>query len=397
MLEFIGSLYRSNPFVVGGASVAGLSFLTAQIRTLPSHIWGWTVGQLTTELRVFSDDMVFEYLDEWLSKHPSTEKMRRVGVTDWYNRERDLRDFGLTPGAGLHVIWHKGRPFAVHRHIDDTKGQGGSNKRTRSQTLTITTPGRDQEPLRELLKEVHSLQGASDSVQFYTWHSHPVPGGRRRKRSLDTIFIDQAMKQDLRDDVDKFLASREQYAMRGTPWRRTYLLEGPPGTGKSSTIFAMASYLDKPVLALSLASVESDQALLNAVNDLPHAILVLEDIDRVGVARTHDPDADDTMRINASTSGITQQGLLNALDGVTVPDGRITFISTNYPERLDPTLLREGRVDRVFHLGPATAVEAEAMFRAFRPGADPAPWLAEIADVLPCSQAKLQGMLLRHA
>jgi cell division protease FtsH len=41
-------------------------------------------------------------------------------------------------------------------------------------------------------------------------------------------------------------------------------------------------------------------------------------------------------------------GLLNALDGVSSREGRILFLTTNHPERLDPALVRPGRVE--FHL-----------------------------------------------
>lgn len=41
----------------------------------------------------------------------------------------------------------------------------------------------------------------------------------------------------------EFLASRDWYAERGLPYRRGYLLYGPPGCGKSSFIFALAGHL----------------------------------------------------------------------------------------------------------------------------------------------------------
>ena len=42
---------------------------------------------------------------------------------------------------------------------------------------------------------------------------------------------------------------------------------------------------------------------------------------------------------------LTFSGLLNAIDGVTSTEGRIVFMTTNYPERLDAALIRPGRVD----------------------------------------------------
>ena len=42
---------------------------------------------------------------------------------------------------------------------------------------------------------------------------------------------------------------------------------------------------------------------------------------------------------------LTLSGLLNAIDGVTSSEGRIVFMTTNYVDKLDPALIRPGRVD----------------------------------------------------
>ena len=42
---------------------------------------------------------------------------------------------------------------------------------------------------------------------------------------------------------------------------------------------------------------------------------------------------------------VTLTGLLNGLDGAVSSEGRLTFLTTNYPNRLDPALCRPGRID----------------------------------------------------
>ena len=59
--------------------------------------------------------------------------------------------------------------------------------------------------------------------------------------------------------------------------------------------------------------------------------------------------------------------MLNALDGVTSSDGRIVFMTTNYIERLDPALIRPGRVDFKQFVGYATDYQARQMFLRFFP------------------------------
>jgi chaperone BCS1 len=43
-------------------------------------------------------------------------------------------------------------------------------------------------------------------------------------------------------------------------------------------------------------------------------------------------------------------GLLNVLDGVIDCPGRIVVMTTNHPEKLDPALIRPGRVNKKIHL-----------------------------------------------
>ena len=47
-----------------------------------------------------------------------------------------------------------------------------------------------------------------------------------------------------------------------------------------------------------------------------------------------------------SGGGISLSGLLNAIDGVATHEGRVLIMTTNYPEKLDPALVRPGRIDR---------------------------------------------------
>jgi chaperone BCS1 len=98
----------------------------------------------------------------------------------------------------------------------------------------------------------------------------------------------------------------------------------------------------------------------------------------------------------ASKSGITLSGLLNAIDGIGARDGRILFITSNHPDALDPALIRPGRIDMRVHLAHSGMPEATAMFNKFFPTGDLAAFQAEIASALPLPAAELQNRLLSH-
>eukprot|EP00461_Guttulinopsis_vulgaris_P004644 UN04646 len=99
----------------------------------------------------------------------------------------------------------------------------------------------------------------------------------------------------------------------------------------------------------------SDDRLLHLMTDIPpRSIVLLEDIDAVFNQRE-------------SSYSVTFSGLLNALDGVTSIDERIVFMTTNHLEKLDPALIRPGRVDAKIFIGDSTPYQQKKMFKTFFP------------------------------
>jgi chaperone BCS1 len=63
-----------------------------------------------------------------------------------------------------------------------------------------------------------------------------------------------------------------------------------------------------------------------------------------------------------SKMGITLSGLLNAIDGVASHEGRVLVMTTNHPEKLDPALIRPGRVDMQIAFTLATKHQIREIF-----------------------------------
>ena len=53
-------------------------------------------------------------------------------------------------------------------------------------------------------------------------------------------------------------------------------------------------------------------------------------------------------------------GILNTLDGVVDTPGRLLVMTSNHPEKLDPALIRPGRIDKMFHLSYMVGEQAHA-------------------------------------
>jgi chaperone BCS1 len=71
------------------------------------------------------------------------------------------------------------------------------------------------------------------------------------------------------------------------------------------------------------------------------------------------------MLISRFKSSVTFSGLLNALDGVASSEERIIFMTTNHYSKLDPALIRPGRVDVQEILDDAQGEQAERLFIKF--------------------------------
>ncbi|KAJ7074233.1 hypothetical protein C8F01DRAFT_1272763 [Mycena amicta] len=96
-----------------------------------------------------------------------------------------------------------------------------------------------------------------------------------------------------------------------------------------------------------------------------------------------DVDAAFNKRVQTTADGyqssITFSGFLNALDGVASGEERIVFMTTNHVEKLDPALIRPGRVDFMALVDNAAPLQARTLFENFYGGADLAA--AELVDL----------------
>ncbi|KAF0908748.1 hypothetical protein E2562_028567 [Oryza meyeriana var. granulata] len=202
-------------------------------------------------------------------------------------------------------------------------------------------------------------------------HHHPA--------TFDTLAMDPALKQSIVADLDRFLKRKEYYHRIGKAWKRGYLLYGPPGTGKSSLVAAMANYLRFHLFDLDLSEVRLNSHLQRLLVTMPNkSLLVVEDIDCCFDAKPREdhktaaalepaidvdyssdsssPSSSDDAPLKAygePQQNITLSGLLNFIDGLWSTSGeeRVIVFTTNYKDRLDPALLRPGRMDMHVYMG----------------------------------------------
>jgi chaperone BCS1 len=203
-----------------------------------------------------------------------------------------------------------------------------------------------------------NARGGAMDARGLPWD--PVPF--KHPSTFDTLAMDPARKAAIMADLRDFADGSAFYERTGRAWKRGYLLYGPPGTGKSSMIAAMANFLGYDVYDLELTEVGSNAELRKLLmKTTSKSIIVIEDIDcSVDLTNRAKPPPPAAPKPRPSIDGtidqdggagagrsITLSGLLNFTDGLWSCCGaeRIFVFTTNHVEKLDPALLRSGRMD----------------------------------------------------
>jgi len=199
-------------------------------------------------------------------------------------------------------------------------------------------------------RQLQQLYLYSNNSSYWECHTFKHPS------TFDTLAMEPGLKARVKSDLQSFIEGQKFFRKVGRAWKRGYLLFGPPGTGKSSMIAAMANHLKYNIYDLELTQVYDNSTLKQLlVNTTSKSIIVIEDIDcslELSGQRAKDV-ASPVETPNAQVeSRVTLSGLLNFTDGLwsCCGDERIIVFTTNHVEKLDPALLRPGRMDMHIHM-----------------------------------------------
>ncbi len=168
-----------------------------------------------------------------------------------------------------------------------------------------------------------------------------------RPVSWENLVLDANIARLLRHDYENFFRREAWFKANHLPFRRGYLLHGPPGNGKTSAVCAM---LSRPGVTGHTLNLSLEQVADNDLSGLfDHAamqapsIVLFEDLDRF-FNHSHK---------EKQQTKVSLQHLLNCLDGAATQDGIVVVATANHPKGLDPAILRRpGRFDRVVAFTP---------------------------------------------
>ncbi len=400
MFSYLTSLYtqfseatKGNPILATGVSMWGLGTLTYLCKGIPLVVYEFVKRQLVTSMTFNNasyNELNFSSFSLWYAE-TGWQRFSRSFTAIKQNKTGGLK---LGVGFGTHFLFYKGRLIWF---VKEKLPSNGSHYE--KEQITVHALSRNRNVLADLVTDVSDLEQSGGLSIKSAIAGQWTDGNKLVKRDLSTVIIDRKIKETLVNDISDFYNSREWYDQRGFSYKRTYLIHGCPGSGKTSLIRALACHFSKNVYRLNLDSC-TDESLANLLSEVEAgSFVLLEDFDSSAAVTKRDSSETEYRgqseiapvrprlkevgpgNVDVITKGSFQQtsrlatsvtlsGVLNAFDGIVGLDDVVVFMTTNHIERIDPAMLRTGRVDMIIKLNQLTNTEIREYINVVFPEAE---------------------------
>lgn len=332
---------------ISSAGIGVYTLLRTYQRRIRSRKYSYSLSISSTET-AFS--FIYREFEKHLRNNPDLNKRQSVVTESYYDIEDNyIQDVVFTADKEFEVefTWG-GIPIIYAISEDRPAGAQQAPRHTRTAVISCAThsemekvKARISEITEEALKNKSSEKNGYSVLRLQPNMDFALDTTRRHVRPLDTVIIDEEVRDRLDRHISTFINHEDEYARVAIPYHTGILLYGPPGTGKTSLVSALGAEYMLDTYIISLKMLESDADLINLSRHIrPRSIVLLEDIDTIAPNRS-----------GSDKTKISLDALLNFLDGLSTPYGMVAVMTANNKDMLDPALVRPGRMDISAEIG----------------------------------------------
>lgn len=325
-------------------------------------VFTMTIEQ-TDELYVLVDKYIAEKypgklknVEAFLKTKYEGESYTKVIETNDDDDHKNLEQVKIRQFKDYIIIRYKNNFLKITK---DREKLDGSTTMFSSFMGSITITGfMAKNQILELIKEINNFEkqkmiGGQEKIVKYSWNDYSW----RRKyiyqfKGFDNLYFDS--KQMLINRIDFFENNKNTFLHLGLDWHLGILIYGKPGTGKTSIAKAIAKYTNRNLYTMNLSNMTNSQFILS-FNEIGNNACILFD----------DVDINIPGRENKEKDQVSLQSLLSFLDGAESRSDIIIMMTTNYIEKLDPALIREGRIDFKFEMKEPNKKNIEQLLTDF--------------------------------
>jgi hypothetical protein len=191
-----------------------------------------------------------------------------------------------------------------------------------------------------------------------------------QSKPIDTLYLRKKDMFQLKSVLNNFSNCSEIYEELGIRKKLGLMFHGCPGTGKSTSIVTIASYLKKNIYYVNMNTIKTNnelQMIFDYVlkNSSKAGIIVIEEIEKQTniVFKDHRAE-DETMTdvLSKKEGKLNLSCLLNLLDGTLSRDETVYIMTTNHIDKLEPALFRSGRIDKIIEFKKCDKYQIELIY-----------------------------------
>ena len=255
----------TNPYFSAGFGLAGIGAALSLVRQSSTSIQAICRKRMLTSLEIPSKDHSYQWVMAWIIQQQRTEKKKFLAlIPQHFGLETKLLrggqeakseiSYAFVPSTGRHLMRLEDSFVLVERQRDNRSIDISSGSPW--ETLTLTTMAWNEKIFRKILSEAQAMALEREVGRTVVYnpigHDWRAFGDPKSVRVFDSVILDNGVAETIANDVSEFLKTKQWYADRGIPYRRGYLLHGPPGNGKSSFVTALAGLMNYHIATLNL-------------------------------------------------------------------------------------------------------------------------------------------------